>query len=154
MQVINFQTVVYLRSKCFLDVKKVRCKKQGDGEVLCLCPIGSSLEECERQKQVCNPNPCYNDGICVKEGYTFKDFKCICLDGFTGDLCEAIVPTTTVEVEVLKNPTSLPSEDITTETIELGSNEDDFDSLDNPEAIVPNWCELHPCLNAGTFYFP
>ena len=35
---------------------------------------------------ICDPNPCQNQGVCQPSGNTYL---CNCQDGFTGDNCES-----------------------------------------------------------------
>uniref|UniRef100_A0A914Y321 Uncharacterized protein n=1 Tax=Panagrolaimus superbus TaxID=310955 RepID=A0A914Y321_9BILA len=69
------------------------CKNGGkcsfeNGHPKCEC-LNSSFtgEKCEKRvaEDLCNPNPCLNDGQCHSNGTTVS---CFCLEAFTGSRCE------------------------------------------------------------------
>ena len=39
----------------------------------------------ESTSEQCSYNPCFNGGMCVKQG---ENFKCVCADGYTGLVCQ------------------------------------------------------------------
>lgn len=45
----------------------------------------------------CSSRPCFNNGTC-QVGYTSKEFRCKCLPGFTGELCEGEGEMSTNEI--------------------------------------------------------
>ena len=38
-------------------------------------------------KDMCEPNPCKNEGACINEEHT-QSFACLCFHGYAGSTCE------------------------------------------------------------------
>ncbi|KAM9462634.1 hyaluronan-binding protein 2-like [Clarias gariepinus] len=47
------------------------------------------LDEFMEETDECNPNPCYNDGVCENDGD--GDFTCICPKPFKGKRCQTVI---------------------------------------------------------------
>uniref|UniRef100_A0A3B4AEB5 trypsin n=1 Tax=Periophthalmus magnuspinnatus TaxID=409849 RepID=A0A3B4AEB5_9GOBI len=69
-----------------------RCKKGRCGRGECVVTSTPPYFECKCKEpfkppnySVCDPNPCKNEGKCVRDG---NDFECICAKGFRGQYCE------------------------------------------------------------------
>ncbi|XP_056624291.1 protein delta homolog 1 isoform X2 [Triplophysa dalaica] len=54
----------------------------GSDNSSCICPSGFTGRFC--QSNVCDPNPCENDGICSHRDLTFT---CVCPPAFSGPVC-------------------------------------------------------------------
>ena len=39
------------------------------------------------QQNPCSSSPCLNNGIC-QAGFTYKGFRCVCRERFTGETCQ------------------------------------------------------------------
>jgi len=52
---------------------------------ICLCENGWMGQKCEKV-DLCFPNPCLNDGLCVQLNETITE--CECKDGYFGEFCE------------------------------------------------------------------
>ncbi|KAL5249854.1 hypothetical protein ACHWQZ_G015798 [Mnemiopsis leidyi] len=58
----------------------------------CYCKHTKGGQFCDME-QLCTPNTCENDGTCSVVGYgADRSRKCICKEGYQGDLCEDAVP--------------------------------------------------------------
>ncbi|CAF4390663.1 unnamed protein product, partial [Rotaria sordida] len=53
----------------------------------CLSPYGGT--NCDSIINVCTPNPCFNNGICVRSS-NIRDgtYECNCQNGYVGTRCE------------------------------------------------------------------
>ncbi|XP_072292351.1 hyaluronan-binding protein 2-like [Eucyclogobius newberryi] len=79
--------------KCEKGPKRCRKGRCGRGECVltsrppyyeCKCKEPFRPPNCERHS-VCDPNPCHNGALCVKDG---NDFDCACPTGFSGRYCQ------------------------------------------------------------------
>ncbi|XP_072032704.1 uncharacterized protein [Amphiura filiformis] len=70
------------------------------------CRDNSDEENCAGGP--CDPNPCFNDGLCLVN--TIGLSYCVCNNGFSGPFCQN-VPTTTVRPTTLAQTTAEPSQD-------------------------------------------
>ncbi|EFO27466.1 hypothetical protein LOAG_01014 [Loa loa] len=69
---------------CFNGGKCVERNSAGDYD--CLCPLGFTGRHCEVNSNECAQlNPCMNGGRCIDE---VNNYKCQCLDGYSGTLCQ------------------------------------------------------------------
>ncbi|XP_073250702.1 protein lin-12-like [Porites lutea] len=67
------------------------CLPQNGGlSYVCICPDKYYGKTCECTECLCN-NPCLNNGVCVD--ISTHLVKCTCPSGFTGNFCEAVIPT-------------------------------------------------------------
>ncbi|MCI4384341.1 hypothetical protein PGIGA_G00037580 [Pangasianodon gigas] len=88
----------------------------------------------------CEPNPCYNNGICENDGD--GDFKCICPRPFKGKRCQTVI-------NVCKNVKCGRGECV-------HINEEPFYEckciapFQPPNCRRPSACNPSPCLNGGT----
>jgi hypothetical protein len=60
------------------------CSPAGSG-YFCDCNPGWEGDECDVVVDGCDPNPCQHGGTCVVDG---DGFRCTCVDGYTGVICE------------------------------------------------------------------
>ena len=60
------------------------------GSLKCACLAGFAGATCADDVDECASNPCKNEGACV-EARAPRFFRCLCREGFTGDICEASV---------------------------------------------------------------
>lgn len=51
-------------------------------------------------KDNCASHPCLNEGYCINN---IKNFTCVCVDGYTGDLCDTEKPKPTTEKPIKDN---------------------------------------------------
>ena len=58
------------------------------GGMVCLCRPGYAGILCEITVNLCRPNPCQNDGRCVRAPRLKSGFRCRCKAPFHGRLCE------------------------------------------------------------------
>ncbi|XP_071508204.1 uncharacterized protein [Diadema antillarum] len=65
----------------------------GNRHYICSCHPGYQGDRC--QTDLCQPNPCQNDGLCLR-GETVNGFTCICSSGWEGENC-----THDIEVSVI-----------------------------------------------------
>ncbi|CAG9816798.1 unnamed protein product [Phaedon cochleariae] len=54
-------------------------------DFICTCTSGYSGRYCDTIRNLCNPNPCLNDGECQSIN---NNFQCKCKPGFIGALCQ------------------------------------------------------------------
>lgn len=140
------------------DVKKVRCKKLENGELLCICPYGTPKEDCERKDQPCESHPCYNNGNCVEEDTDEKGFSCQCLTGYSGDFCEVMILDTPTDIDTTTtdNTTEVTVDPGTTDTVfgiadlEYDESNEEYVLSSTTSVDVLSHCSLSPCQNDGT----
>ena len=60
-------------------------------------------------KNPCSSSPCFNNGTC-QVGYTAKEFRCKCLPGFSGELCEGKGEILTNKIS--SNPSDTPKKSV------------------------------------------
>ena len=59
-----------------------------DDHYQCACPRGHGGVHCDLDLNLCDPNPCNNDGVCSEEATGSVGYSCECQPGFTGLHCE------------------------------------------------------------------
>ncbi|ELU09492.1 hypothetical protein CAPTEDRAFT_223674 [Capitella teleta] len=103
------------------------CQHESDcqsspGDFKCFCTELYSGPTCNETKDVCDPNPCENNGTC--DSSDIVRYKCVCPDGYMGPNCET--------------------------AIDLESNL--YDRLDMTVAPCDEIleCSTDPCQNGGT----
>ncbi|XP_055029187.2 protein delta homolog 1 [Misgurnus anguillicaudatus] len=61
-----------------------RVDRNGSDDNFCICPSGFTGHFCETEIDVCDSNPCENDGVCRSRDLTFT---CVCPPAFSGPVC-------------------------------------------------------------------
>ncbi|CAF0862455.1 unnamed protein product [Adineta steineri] len=56
-------------------------------DYICLCPYGFDGQQCQTDYRPCQPDTCWNNGICNQTSNT--TFYCLCREGWYGIHCEA-----------------------------------------------------------------
>lgn len=66
------------------------CLGPSNNNTICVCSLGKCGPRCLLTRSLCQPNPCFNDGLCVSEDERIaeNDFLCICKQGYTGAKCD------------------------------------------------------------------
>ena len=59
-----------------------------DDHYQCACPRDHGGVHCDLDLNLCDPNPCNNDGVCSEEATGSVGYSCECQPGFTGLHCE------------------------------------------------------------------
>ncbi|KAK3091097.1 hypothetical protein FSP39_017083 [Pinctada imbricata] len=64
------------------------CQDKLGNDYNCLCPtVGKYTgDKCEKDEDLCSPDPCKNDGTCVPFGSV--RYQCMCKPGYTGETCQ------------------------------------------------------------------
>ncbi|BHF59441.1 calcium ion binding [Sparganum proliferum] len=73
---------------------------EGNGRT-CYCNGGSG-PECYEVRDVCNPSPCQNDGVCQKTGPHGQQFVCQCKGHWYGPICNERYSSCQAALNVLK----------------------------------------------------
>ncbi|PVD38422.1 hypothetical protein C0Q70_01037 [Pomacea canaliculata] len=108
----------------------------------CTCPEGYYGTTCENPINPCDSSPCYNNGICTRQGV---NYTCSCPSGFTGNQCQ---------VDSQNNCQNNTCSDISFCRDKINSADCVCPSGGNytgPQCAVPqDLCSSSPCKNGAT----
>ncbi|XP_072035202.1 uncharacterized protein [Amphiura filiformis] len=119
------------------------------GTPICACVTGWTGPNCQAfDISICNPNPCYSGGTCIRTTSVPRGYICSCPESYSGDLCETFSPTPD---ECSTNPCRNGG---TCNELSTGYQCECTARFtgNNCETTVPLPCDANPCLNMGTCY--
>lgn len=89
MKSVWHTTIEYSNLCHFQQCNKGKCFQIRD-HAYCECPVHTKGEFCEVIDNLCDPNPCWNSGVCSQTGL---EYSCTCTSEWTGERCNEFVPT-------------------------------------------------------------
>ena len=77
------------------------------GPSMCLCPLNKIGSRCYINRNLCRPNPCLNNGVCISStvANSLDSVSCICEQSFSGKRCEFRA----TQINILFREVTIPS---------------------------------------------
>ncbi|KAL7063641.1 hypothetical protein AAHC03_01144 [Spirometra sp. Aus1] len=99
-----FGSMCNKKDYCFFEpcAPHAQCKNNDDGfGRTCYCG-NEDASECYEVRDVCNPSPCLNGGVCQKPSAHSQEFVCQCKGHWYGPTCSSMLSSCNATLNILK----------------------------------------------------